>query len=81
MTLTEISIRLIVATILGACIGLERQMKHHPAGLRTNTLVCIGSASIMILSELINARQFEIYGTAGDPGRMAAQVKIGRAHV
>ncbi len=37
-------IRLIVALALGAVIGLERQTKKRPAGLRTHMLVCLGSA-------------------------------------
>jgi putative Mg2+ transporter-C (MgtC) family protein len=32
-----------IALLLGGAIGLERQFGHHPAGLRTNTLVCLGA--------------------------------------
>ena len=77
MELQEAILRLVAAAALGAFIGIERQIKHHPAGLRTNTLVCIGSAAIMILSELLNARHFAVYGAVADPSRMAAQVISG----
>jgi putative Mg2+ transporter-C (MgtC) family protein len=41
--------RLMVALILGACIGAERQWRQRAAGLRTNTLVCFGSAAFVDL--------------------------------
>ena len=37
-------VRLIVALILGGLIGLERELKHRPAGLRTNLFICLGAA-------------------------------------
>ena len=39
-----------VALILGVAIGLERQYRQHPAGLRTNALVCMGAALFVSLS-------------------------------
>ncbi|HHZ20674.1 MAG TPA: MgtC/SapB family protein [Firmicutes bacterium] len=65
--------RLVLAAILGGFIGLERERLGRPAGLRTHTLVSIGSCLIMLIS---------IYGFAGtklvyDPGRLAAQVVSG----
>jgi putative Mg2+ transporter-C (MgtC) family protein len=41
---SEIVIRLLIATGLGAVVGLERQLKRRPAGLRTHMLVALGSA-------------------------------------
>ncbi len=41
-------IRLLVAMILGGVVGLERQARGRPAGLRTNILVCLGSATMII---------------------------------
>ena len=65
-------IRLVVATLLGAVIGLEREKHGRPAGLRTHILVALGSCLIMLLS---------IYGFPAernwDPGRLAAQVVSG----
>ncbi|MEH1946871.1 MAG: MgtC/SapB family protein [Nostoc sp.] len=40
----NISFRLCVALLIGAIIGLERQIRHKPAGLRTHMLVSLGSA-------------------------------------
>jgi putative Mg2+ transporter-C (MgtC) family protein len=70
----ELAVRMIVAAILGAAIGLEREIHEHPAGMRTHLLVALGSA---IFTEL------SIYGFAGitstpiDPSRVAAQIVSG----
>src|SRR2546422_2976257 len=44
VVLSTTILRLTVAAILGGIIGLERQLKHKPAGLRTNMFICFGSA-------------------------------------
>lgn len=67
----DIIIRLALAVILGGIIGFERVVSNHDAGLRTHILVCLGSAGIMVLSQLINQQ----YG--GDVARMGAQVISG----
>jgi putative Mg2+ transporter-C (MgtC) family protein len=46
--------RIVVAMLLGVAIGLERQFRQHPAGLRTNALVCVGAALFVSLSHLMN---------------------------
>ncbi|HEY6350057.1 MAG TPA: MgtC/SapB family protein [Candidatus Angelobacter sp.] len=46
----ETLLRLIVAAVLGGLIGLERQLKHRPAGLRTNMFMCFGAALFTVLS-------------------------------
>ncbi len=61
-------LRLILAAVLGGIIGLEREMKHKPAGLRTNMFICFGSAMFTILSY----RLAELY--PGDHTRIAAQI-------
>lgn len=74
MNYQEIVLRLLLAGVSGALIGLERQRKHHPAGLRTHTLVSLGSCLIMLMSEDVARR----WGPAvADPGRIAAQVVSG----
>lgn len=50
MNTLEFAIRLFTALALGASIGLERQWHQKSAGLRTNTLVCLGSAAFVLLS-------------------------------
>ena len=65
---TQSVLRLIVAAILGGIIGLERELKHKPAGLRTNLFICFGSAFFTILSEQLAAN------FVGDHTRIAAQI-------
>jgi putative Mg2+ transporter-C (MgtC) family protein len=61
-------IRLFLAAVLGAIIGLERQLRKKPAGLRTNIFICFGSAMFTILSDQL-ARDY-----GGDHTRVAAQI-------
>ncbi len=42
-----------VAFGLGLAIGIEREMRHHDAGLRTTTLVCLGSSLFVCLARLL----------------------------
>ncbi len=70
--LIESAVKLLIAAVLGGVIGLERELSRKPAGLRTNLLICMGSALLMILSIAIAGE-----GTSGDPGRIAAQVVTG----
>jgi putative Mg2+ transporter-C (MgtC) family protein len=65
--------RLVIALLIGGAVGLEREFKGKPAGMRTNMLICVGSCLIMIIS-------IEIARSAvrtADPGRIAAQVVTG----
>lgn len=60
--------------LLGGIIGVERELSGKPAGLRTNILICVGSALLMDLSVRIGM----VNGTrVGDPARIAAQVVSG----
>jgi putative Mg2+ transporter-C (MgtC) family protein len=73
----DLTVRLLLAAVLGGLIGLEREWSNHAAGLRTHILVCLGSASIMLLSlygfeKFINEPNVRI-----DPARLAAQVISG----
>lgn len=75
MTEYEIVIRLALACFLGGLIGLERESLNRPAGLRTYTLVCMGSALAMVVSQDM---YFRYHNTVtADPGRIAAQVISG----
>lgn len=65
--------RLAIALLLGAVVGLEREFKGKPAGMRTNMLICVGSCLVMIISIEI-AR---LAPAVSDPGRIAAQVVTG----
>ena len=76
MTYQEIAIRLILAFLMGGLIGLERERNSRPAGFRTNILVSVGSALIMIVSIKLFLSFPESSGQI-DPGRIAAQVVSG----
>ena len=79
MISTEDSIiRLIIALILGGLIGYERQAQSKSAGLRTHTLVCVGSCLCMIISINIAMDYYFTFGyNNSDPERIAAQVVSG----
>src|ERR1019366_7078428 len=65
----------VLAVLVGGAIGLERQMAGKASGLRTNILICLGSALIMDLSMNLGTSFGEV--RIGDPGRIAAQVVTG----
>ena len=46
---TEVATRLVVATFIGSGIGLDREIRHKPAGLKTHALVALGSALITVI--------------------------------
>jgi len=61
-------VRLVVAAILGGLIGLERELKHRPSGLRTNLFICLGAAMYTLLSDALAVEHI------GDHTRIAAQI-------
>ena len=72
----DLSLRLVVAAVLGLAIGFEREIHGHPAGLRTHMLVALGSALFTVLS--IRGFGGEVAGQAPvDPTRIAAQIVSG----
>ncbi len=73
LSLLSIFFRFLLATACGAVIGYERSKAHHSAGLRTHILVCIGAASVMILSQYLSV----FYHSPADPARLGAQVISG----
>jgi putative Mg2+ transporter-C (MgtC) family protein len=60
--------RLVLAAILGGVIGLERELRHRPAGLRTNMFICFGAALFTILSDALAVEHL------GDHTRISAQI-------
>jgi putative Mg2+ transporter-C (MgtC) family protein len=70
--------KLLLATLLGGAIGLEREMAGKPAGLRTNILICVGAALFMQLSIDVAEIGFSADGHPfGDTTRIAAQIVSG----
>ena len=72
----EFILRLVVAGVFGAMIGIEREIRAKEAGIRTHFLVALGSALIMIISQHGFADLAPISGRF-DPGRIAAQIVSG----
>ncbi len=70
LPISTVALRLLAAFVLGGVIGLERERRDRPAGLRTHVLVTVGAALLMMLSGLVAGENF-------DPGRIAAGVVTG----
>src|SRR5262249_48551453 len=70
MVQLDVVLRLLLAAGLGAAIGLEREYRRKPAGLRTNMLIAVGSALFTIVS-------VEIGSKGATPDRIAAQIVTG----
>ncbi|MBI3956679.1 MAG: MgtC/SapB family protein [Candidatus Kerfeldbacteria bacterium] len=68
----EALLQLLVTSLLSGLIGLERHVAHRPAGVRTNILVGVGSALVMMLALRLSEGADSI-----DPGRFAGQVLTG----
>jgi putative Mg2+ transporter-C (MgtC) family protein len=63
-------VQLVLSVILGGAVGLERELKGKPAGLRTTMLITVGATLFTVLSYRMGAG-------VGDPGRIAAQILTG----
>lgn len=70
LSIGQFEMRLFLAFVLGAIIGLERQWQHKIAGLKTNSLVAGGAALFILLSE-------KITGDSSAAARVAAQIVTG----
>ena len=72
INIISVTIRLILAVIIGGIIGLERGANNHAAGFRTHILVCVGAALVMVTNEYICQ-----FNELADPARLGAQVITG----
>ena len=83
MTWWDMCIRLVVAVTVGCIIGIERERKNRPAGMRTHVLVCVGAATIAILESMLIHDTISLNtlnertGIAVSVGRISAQVVSG----
>jgi len=66
----DLLLHLCLAVVLGGAIGLERELQHKAAGLRTNILICLGAVLFTELSMAMSS-------ASGDPARIAAQIVTG----
>jgi putative Mg2+ transporter-C (MgtC) family protein len=75
----DISIRLVIALVIGAMIGLERSYHGRPAGFRTHTLVCVASSLLMLVT-VYEGQWFtpqSMQRVVVDPTRMAQGIMTG----
>lgn len=72
-----IVLKLVLAIILGALLGLERSLAHKTAGMRTYALVSMGAALFVIVSELVGEHYVTLGLQAFDPLRVASQIIVG----
>lgn len=75
ITNTDVIIRLILAMLLGCLVGSERLFAGKTAGMRTYSLVSLGSAVYVVVSLLVTNEYLHV--TNFDPLRMASQVVVG----
>ena len=66
---------LLLASVLGGAIGLERELSGKPAGFRTNLLICVGATLLTEMSVAIG--NMAVNPANSDPGRIAAQIVSG----
>jgi len=67
----DLLVQLVLSVLMGGIIGVERELKGKPAGLRTNILICLGATLFTSLS----LRFAALY--SADPARIAAQILPG----
>ncbi len=77
LPLGEIALRLGLALVLGAALGLERTLAGKTAGMRTYTLVSLGSALFVLVSQLVVEQYLAEGLRTFDPLRVASQVVVG----
>ena len=65
-----LALDLLLAAVLGFCIGLERKCRYKEAGIRTHTIVSFGAALMIVVSKYA-------FGSEADPARVAAQIVAG----
>lgn len=77
-SLQETAIRLLAAMIVGGIVGLDREWRQKPAGLRTHMLVCLAAATFTVLAGHISLMSREL-GVQADPVRIIEAVTAGVA--
>lgn len=81
----DVLLRLIVSTLIGLFIGLERERHHRPAGMKTHIMVCLGATIVSLIQVQIVNQALELASSnpayadvlGADLGRMGAQVISG----
>ena len=73
LTTASVAVRLVIATLLGSMVGIERANKRYAAGIRTFALVCLGSA----LATITGLYFAHMSGNMADSARIPAQLLCG----
>ena len=73
LNLISVSVRILLALLVGGCIGMERGYHGRAAGLRTHILVCVGAA----IAAMTGVYEVGVLGFTADPLRVGAQVISG----
>lgn len=73
MDFTAILVRLLLAAICGGTVGIERELKHRPAGFRTHILICLGASVTTLTSQYLYLTLHQYT----DIARLGAQVIAG----
>ena len=81
----DVLLRLIVSTLIGLFIGLERERHHRPAGMKTHIMVCLGATIVSLIQVQIVCQALALASAdpayasvlGADLGRMGAQVISG----
>jgi len=73
LPLLEVTLRLIAATVLSGAIGIERELRKKPAGVRTNALIGLGSAVMTLAGLMI----FMVHPENADAARVASIIVQG----
>ena len=77
VTMASITLRMVLATICGGIIGVEREYKRRPAGFRTHILICLGASMTTLTSQFLYLNMH--YYT--DMARLGAQVVAGMGFI
>lgn len=77
LTISDLILRVCMATILGGFIGMERERSERAAGLRTHAMVALGAAAFMVISSFGFKDILGSHAVVLDPSRVAAQIVTG----
>jgi len=67
----EVTVRLLLALVLGGLVGWQREAAVKPAGFRTHILVCVGAALFTLIS------RYGFFESGADPSRVASNIVVG----
>ncbi len=67
----EVTVRLLLALLLGGLVGWQREAAVKPAGFRTHILVCVGAALFTLIS------RYGFFESGADPSRVASNIVVG----